>query len=54
MFHVKHGEALLRPDFWRAGASAKAMCKSDGVACAILRAKAIFVKSFLRVWCKLI
>jgi len=34
---------------WRGGASAKAKCKNEGVACAIIRAKAMRVKSFFQV-----
>ena len=34
---------------WRGGASAKAKCKSDGVACAKISAKAMHVKSFFQV-----
>ena len=34
-------------------ASAKAMCKTDGLPCAIIPATGLRVKSFLHVWCKL-
>ena len=53
MFHVKHSPkkmwspGLTTPDR-RAGASAKVMCKTEGVARAIMSAKAMNVKSFLR------
>ena len=38
----------------RGGASAKTKCKCDGVACAIIRAKAMHVKSFFEVRCNLV
>ena len=38
----------------RGGASAKAKCKSEGVPRAIMREKAVKIKSFLRVWGKLL
>jgi hypothetical protein len=57
MFHVEHltkkRAGLLDNGFWRGGASAKVKFLFYGVTCAKIRAKAMNVKSFLRVWCKL-
>jgi len=39
---------------WRGGASAKAKCKNESVACAKISAKAMHVKSFFQVKCNLV
>ena len=59
MFHVEHStlkfseKCLTFRKFWRGRASSSATTIFVGTACAILRECVAYVKSFLRVWCKL-